>query len=73
MRRWWVIDGAQAYPKADRSLIRADGGESNGYRVKLWKVELGKWAQAVGLLITVCHLPVSKDMKNWVLAGCRAM
>jgi DDE family transposase len=32
--------GRSAYPGADRLLITADGGGSNGYRTRLWKTEL---------------------------------
>ena len=46
-----------AYQGAERLLICADGGGSNGYRVRLWKVELQQFADASGLAVTVCHLP----------------
>lgn len=49
--------GQPLYPKADRLLICADGGGSNGSRVRLWKVELAAFAAESGLTITVCHLP----------------
>ena len=39
VRRWWRQMGSQAYPKATRLLITADGGGSNGSRCRLWKVE----------------------------------
>jgi hypothetical protein len=42
IRRWWQMVGAVAYPQASRLLITADAGGSNGYRSRLWKVELGK-------------------------------
>ena len=42
---------------ADRLLICADGGGSNGYRVRAWKIELARLAAETGLTITVCHLP----------------
>jgi hypothetical protein len=57
LRRWWEAVGATAYPDAAGLLICADGGGSNGYRVRLWKVELQRLADATGLAVTVCHLP----------------
>jgi len=64
LRRWWRGDGALAYPEADRLLICADGGGSNGYRVRLWKYELSKFAAEAGLAITVCHLPPGTSKWN---------
>nr|QNO54225.1 hypothetical protein IIFEDBNN_00009 [Methanosarcinales archaeon ANME-1 ERB7] len=40
IRRWWYSSGRKLYPNAQHSLITADGGGSNGYRVRLWKMEL---------------------------------
>ena len=40
LRRWWDTIGRRRYPHADRLLICADGGGSNGYRIRAWKVEL---------------------------------
>jgi len=48
LRRWWSQAGALAYPDADRLLICADGGGSNGYRTRLWKVELAALAADTG-------------------------
>ena len=45
-------------------MISADGGGSNGYRVRLWKVELQKLANALKLPITVCHLPPGTSKWN---------
>ncbi len=64
LRRWWQADGATPYPEADHLLTCADGGGSNGYRVRLWKYELGKWAQEAGLKIKVCHLPPGTSKWN---------
>jgi len=52
IRRWWGQMGSQRFPDATRPLITADAGGSNGYRVKLWKVELAKLAEETGLEIT---------------------
>ena len=57
IRRWWYAMGRFAYPNATRLLITADGGGSNGYRVRLWKRELAALAQELGLDITVAHFP----------------
>lgn len=49
--------GAACYPKAQRLLIMADGGGSNGSRVRLWKRELQDLATELGIAISVCHYP----------------
>ena len=62
--RWWQMAGAPVYPGAQRLLICADGGGSNGYRLRLWKVELQNLANATGLEVTVCHLPPGTSKWN---------
>ena len=62
--RWWQSIGQSAYPGADRLLITADGGGSNGYRTRLWKTELADLAARTGLAITVCHLPPGTSKWN---------
>jgi hypothetical protein len=57
IRAWWKTMGQLRYPKANRLMITADGGGSNGSRVRLWKVELQKFADETGLEICVCHYP----------------
>ncbi len=64
IRRWWDKVGAAAYPKAERLLITADGGGSNGYRLRLWKRELAELATQSGLTITVCHFPPGTSKWN---------
>jgi len=64
LRRWWKAVGSQAYPEAKRLLICADGGGSNGYRVRLWKVELQRFANETGLEVSVCHLPPGTSKWN---------
>ncbi len=64
LRRWWQVVGPDAYREADRLLICADGGGSNGYRVRLWKVELQQFADTSGLAVTVCHLPPGTSKWN---------
>jgi Rhodopirellula transposase DDE domain len=64
IRRWWRTMGKKRHPKARRLMITADGGGSNGYRVRLWKVELQKLADELKLPITVCHLPPGTSKWN---------
>ncbi|MGH7861755.1 MAG: ISAzo13 family transposase [Candidatus Dormibacteraceae bacterium] len=64
IRRWWTSMGRLAYPRAARLLITADGGGSNGSRVRLWKVELQKLADETGLAISVSHLPPGTSKWN---------
>lgn len=64
LRRWWQSMGQPLYPHADRLLICADGGGSNGSRTRLWKLELAELAAETGLIITVCHLPPGTSKWN---------
>lgn len=64
IRRWWRCMGRKVYPQADRLLICADAGGSNGYRLRLWKVELQQLADETGLEITVCHFPPGTSKWN---------
>ena len=64
IRRWWRYMGSQVYPRAQRLLITADGGGSNGSRCRLWKVELQRLADESGLRISVCHFPPGTSKGN---------
>lgn len=64
IRQWWRQMGRDVYPEARKLMITADGGGSNGSRVKLWKVELQKLADETGLDITVGHLPPGTSKWN---------
>ena len=64
LRRWWQAIGSKVYPEARRLLICADGGGSNGYRLRLWKVEIQRFADETGLEIVVCHLPPGTSKWN---------
>ncbi len=64
IRRWWHGVGTTAYPHARRLLICADAGGSNGYRTRLWKLELAALAAETGLAVTVCHLPPGTSKWN---------
>lgn len=66
IRGWWRHEGQELYPKATRLLITADGGGSNGYRLRLWKVELQCLADQTGLVIEVCHFPPGTSKWNKV-------
>ncbi len=64
IRRWWNAVGLSQYPGVKRLLISADGGGSNGSRVRLWKWELQQLADETGLSITVSHLPPGTSKWN---------
>src|SRR4249920_858724 len=64
IRRWWQEVGRVRYPLARRLLITADGGGSNGSRVRLWKRELQKLADELGIAIEVHHLPPGTSKWN---------
>src|SRR5208337_3810409 len=64
IRQWWRNLGRARYPEATRLLITADGGGSNGSRVRLWKRELQKLTNELGLDIMVSHLPPGTSKWN---------
>jgi hypothetical protein len=64
VRTWWVEMGAATYPRATSLVIAADGGGSNGYRVRLWKLELQRLVDELGFPVTVCHLPPGTSKWN---------
>jgi hypothetical protein len=64
IRRWHEKVGRERYRAADRLLITADGGGSNGSRVRLWKLELQKLADETGLSLQVCHYPPGTSKWN---------
>jgi Rhodopirellula transposase DDE domain len=66
IRGWWRSEGRRIYPKAATILITADGGGSNGSRLRLWKLELQKLADQTGLVISVCHFPPGTSKWNKV-------
>ena len=66
IRGWWRHEGKKVYPSANRILITADGGGSNGYRLRLWKTELQKLANETKLTIDVCHFPPGTSKWNKV-------
>ena len=64
IRRWHDRMGRERYPEASELTITADGGGSNGSRVRLWKVELQKLADETGLVIHVHHYPPGTSKWN---------
>jgi hypothetical protein len=66
IRGWWRSEGRVLYPQAVALLITADGGGSNGSRLRLWKLELQKLADETGLSISVCHFPPGTSKWNKV-------
>lgn len=64
IRCWWYIMGKKVYPRTRELLITADCGGSNGYRVRLWKVELQKLSTELDLAIYVCHFPPGTSKWN---------
>jgi len=64
IRTWWHEMGLAKYPDATSLLITADGGGSNGYRLRLWKFELQKLVDELGFPVTVCHLPPGTSKWN---------
>ena len=64
IRRWWFAMGQASYPAARELMIMADGGGSNGSRVRLWKLELQQLADELGLTIRVSHFPPGTSKWN---------
>lgn len=64
IRSWWNGQGRAAYPDARRLMVTADGGGSNGYRLRAWKAELARLAAETGLEITVSHYPPGTSKWN---------
>jgi len=66
IRGWWRSEGRSLYSQARVLLITADGGGSNGSRLRLWKLELQKFADENDLAISVCHFPPGTSKWNKV-------
>lgn len=66
IRGWWHFEGKRLYRKARELVITADGGGSNGHRLRLWKLELQKLADETGLSLQVCHFPPGTSKWNKV-------
>src|SRR5512135_2119881 len=66
IRHWWQEMGAQRFPRATELFITADGGGSNGYRTRLWRVALQDLADEIGLKLTASHFPPGTSKWNKV-------
>jgi hypothetical protein len=66
IRGWWRAEGRRLYPAARRLLITADAGGSNGYRLRLWKMQLPALADETQLTLRVCHFPPGPSKWNKV-------
>ena len=64
IRGWWRLEGRRLYPQANQILITADGGGSNGSRLRLWKLELQILADETGLSLSICHFPPGTSKWN---------
>ena len=64
IRGWWRFEGRHLYPEADTLLITADGGGSNGSRLRLWKLKLQGFADETGLALSICHFPPGTSKWN---------
>lgn len=64
IRRWWNSMGRPNYPKAEQLVITADGGGSNGSRVRLWKTQLQAFCNEIGIPIMVSHFPPGTSKWN---------
>jgi hypothetical protein len=64
IRHWWYEMGRPVYPAAQEILVTADCGGSNGYRVRLWKVELQHLANELQVILQVCHFPPGTSKWN---------
>jgi hypothetical protein len=64
IRRWWRWMGRKHYPQAQRLLITADAGGSNGSRLRLWKTEIQKLANEMRIPISICHFPPGTSKWN---------
>jgi hypothetical protein len=64
IRRWWEEVGRVRYPHAKKLLITADAGGSNGPRLRLWKRELQRLANEIGIEIAVSHFPPGTSKWN---------
>ena len=61
---WWARMGARRYPNAPKLFITADAGGSNGYRSRVWKAELQRLADKIGISIHVSHFPPGTSKWN---------
>ena len=70
IRRWWLEIGRLRHPLATRLVVTADGGGSNGSRVRLWKLELQRLADELGLAHRSASSP-ARDQQVEQASGTR--
>ena len=63
---WWKRMGKRRYPDATELFLTADAGGSNGYRSRVWKHEMQRFADRSGLTIHVSHFPPGTSKWNKV-------
>ena len=66
IRGWWRAEGRLLYPRTKELVITADAGGSNGWRLRLWKWELQRFADDTALALSVCHFPPGTSKWNKV-------
>ena len=64
IRGWWRFEGRHLYPEARQIVITGGGGGSNGSRLRLWKLELQRFADETGLSLSICHFPPGTSKWN---------
>lgn len=64
IRHWWQYVGSRRYRHSKKLLICADAGGSNGYRLRLWKKELQRFADSRGIEVLVSHFPPGTSKWN---------
>ena len=64
IRQWWEKMGQRRFPRASELMITADGGGSNNYRSRLWKVALQNLADQLDFKLRVCHFPPGTSKWN---------
>lgn len=64
IRYWWQYVGSRRYPNSTKLLICADAGGRNGYRLRLWKKELQRFADTRGMEVSICHFPPGTSKWN---------
>src|SRR5215831_17081471 len=64
IRQWWKLAGRRRYRRAQRLLLCAYAGGSNGYRLRAWKLHVQRFADQLRMPITVCHYPPGTSQWN---------
>ena len=64
IKSWWIYMGREKYEGVEKIMITADGGGSNSVRGRLWKKELQRLADYLGMEIHVSHFPPGTSKWN---------